>query len=103
MAYAASEEILLYFSDFVHSGRSWFEFPRADINFVDGVLVFTYGIPATTVDPGVFERVEYHGDRRAGVFGRPGFLAGAAFCRPPCPPPPGRPVARSPFFAGPPP
>ena len=103
MAYAASEEILLYFSDFVHSGRSWFEFPRADINFVDGVLGYTYGIPTTSVDPGVFERVEYHGDRRAGFFGLAGFLAVSSFDRRTSPSRRGRWIAGSLLCADPPP
>jgi hypothetical protein len=74
-AQAASQEILLYFSDFLRSGRSWFEFPTADINFVDGPLAYFYGIPSTQMEVGVFERVEYHDDQRAGYLGLSGFLA----------------------------
>ena len=104
-AQAASQEILLYFSDFLRSGRSWFDFPAADVNFVDGALAYFYGIPT---DPGVgtFERVEYSGDKRAGFFGLAGFLsvtsldrrtspsrrgrwiASNLLCRDPPPPPP---------------
>ena len=39
----ASQEILLYFSDFLTSGRSWFEFPKADVNFVTTALAYFYG------------------------------------------------------------
>ena len=80
MAYAASEEIVLYFSDFVHSGRSWFEFPRADINFVDGVLGYTYGDTDDVGRPGVSAR-RYRGDRQAGFFGLADFLAVSSFDR----------------------
>ena len=45
-AQAASQEILLYFSDFLRSGRSWFDFPAADVNFVDAALAYFYGIPS---------------------------------------------------------
>ena len=81
MAHAASQEILLYFSDFLKSGRSWFEFPKADVNFVDVALAYFYGIPTTSPDVGIFERVEYHDDRRAGFFGLAGFLAVSSFDR----------------------
>ena len=48
MAHAASQEVLLYFSDFLKSGRSWFEFPKSDVNFVDVALAYFYGIPTTS-------------------------------------------------------
>lgn len=105
-AQAASQEILLYFSDFLRSGRSWFDFPRADINFVDGPLAYFYGMPSDELTVGTFERVEYHDDKRAGYMGLAGFLvvtsldrrtspsrrgrwiAGNLLCREPPPPPP---------------
>jgi hypothetical protein len=105
-AQAASQEILLYFSDFLRSGRSWFDFPTADVNFVDGPLAYFYGIPADTTGVGTFQRVEYAGDNRAGFFGLAGFLAvtsldrrtspsrrgrwivSTLLCRDPPPPPP---------------
>jgi hypothetical protein len=78
----ASREMLLYFSDFLSSGRSWFEFPTADINFVNPALAYFYGeIPTTSTDLATFERVEYHGDRRKGFFGLAGFLAMSSFDR----------------------
>jgi len=109
-AQAASHEILLYFSDFLRSGRSWFEFPQADINFVDGPLADFYGMPSDHLDVGTFERVEYHGDKRAGYLGLAGFLvvtsldrrtspsrrgrwiAGNLLCKEPPPPPPNVPM-----------
>jgi hypothetical protein len=104
-ARAASQEILLYFSDFLTSGRSWFEFPTADINFVDEALGYFYGIPAGAIGVGTVSRVEYRADQRAGFFGLAGFLAqtsldrrtspsrrgrwiaGNLLCREPPPPP----------------
>jgi hypothetical protein len=81
VAQAASKEMLLYFSDFLTSGRSWFEFPKADINFVDEALAYFYGIDRTSSEVGSFQRVEFHGDRRAGFFGLAGFLALSSFDR----------------------
>src|SRR6185295_13778271 len=82
VAQAASAEILLYFSDFLRTGRSWLEFPRADINFVDAALGYFYGMPASTApDVGIFQPVEYHDDRRAGFLGLAGFLAVSSFDR----------------------
>jgi hypothetical protein len=110
-AQSASQEILLYFSDFLRSGRSWFEFPTADINFVDGPLAYHYGMNTDQIsEVGVFERVEYHGDKRAGYIGLAGFLtvtsidrrtspsrrgrwiADNLLCRAPPPPPPNVPM-----------
>ena len=75
VALAAGQEILLYFGDFLRSGRSWFEFPSADFNYIDGELAYLYGIPTSLTGSGTFERVEYHDDKRAGFFGLAGFLA----------------------------
>ncbi|MEO6603273.1 MAG: DUF1592 domain-containing protein [Polyangiaceae bacterium] len=78
VALSASQEMRLYFQDFLQSGRSWFEFPTADINYVDGQLSYFYGIPTTSNE---FQRVEYHDDKRAGFFGLAGFLALSSFDR----------------------
>ena len=75
IAQAASEEILLYFSEFLRSGRSWFEFPTADVNFVDARARQFYGMPSDRQAGRQFERVEVTGDKRAGFFGLAGFLA----------------------------
>jgi len=106
VAHAASQEILRYFSEFALGGRSWFEFPAADINFVDDALAYFYGIPADSTGVGTLARIEYHADKRAGFFGLAGFLtvtsldrrtspsrrgrwiASNLLCRDPPPPPP---------------
>ncbi|HXK17540.1 MAG TPA: DUF1592 domain-containing protein, partial [Polyangiaceae bacterium] len=75
MGLSAGQEILLYFGDFLHSGRSWFEFPSADFNYIDGNLAYLYGIDVDQMGAGSFERVEYQDDKRAGFFGLAGFLA----------------------------
>jgi hypothetical protein len=75
VALSASQEMLRYFGDFLHSGQSWFEFPSADFNYIDGELAYLYGIPTNLTGAGIFERVEYHDDQRAGFFGLAGFLA----------------------------
>ena len=75
VALSASQEMLSYFGDFLQSGRSWFEFPTADINFVDGGLAYLYGIPTNLAGVETPKRVEYHDDQRAGFFGLAGFLA----------------------------
>ena len=109
-AHAASQEILLYFSDFLRSGRSWFEFPRADVNFVDGALAYFYGMPTDATEVGKFQRVAGFADKRAGFLGLAGFLSVTSLdrrtspsrrgrwivsnllCRDPPPPPPVVPV-----------
>ena len=75
MGLSAGQEMLLFFGDFLHSDRSWFEFPTADFNYIDGGLANLYGIPTNLIGTGSFERVEYHDDERAGFFGLAGFLA----------------------------
>lgn len=81
VALAAGREMILYFSDFLRSGRSFFEFPRADINYADGSLALFYGIPTDLRDSGPLQRFEFHDDRRAGFFGLAGFLALSSFDR----------------------
>ncbi len=73
VARAAGAEMFLYFSEFLHSERSWFEFPLADVNYVDPALAPFYGMPALGVAGPV--RLEYKDDRRFGFFGLAGFLA----------------------------
>jgi hypothetical protein len=77
VARAASDEMLLYFSEFVRNERSWFEFPLADVNYVNDWLALFYGIPSVQATT----RVEYKGDQRAGFFGLAGFLALSSFDR----------------------
>jgi hypothetical protein len=81
VALAASQEMFLYFADFLKSDRSWLEFPTADFNYIDGELTYLYGIPSGLTGAGTFERIEYHDDQRAGFFGLAGFLALSSFDR----------------------
>jgi hypothetical protein len=78
VALAASDEMLRFFSEFLRTDRSWFEFPTADVNYVDTWLAALYGMPRPTATP---ERVEHTVDRRAGFFGLAGFLALTSFDR----------------------
>ncbi len=78
VAVAAGDEMLRFFSEFLRTERSWFEFPEADINYVDSWLANLYGMPRPTT---ALERVEYEDDRRAGFFGLAGFLALTSFDR----------------------
>lgn len=81
VARAASQEMLLYFAEFLNSDRSWFEFPTADFNYIDAELAVLYGIPTEMTGFGTFERVEYAADNRRGFFGLAGFLALSSFDR----------------------
>lgn len=75
VALAASQEMLLFFRDFLRTERSWFDFPTADFNYINGELAYVYGIPTELTGVDAFERVEFHADDRAGFFGLSGFLA----------------------------
>jgi hypothetical protein len=77
VASAAGDEMLLFFSDFARSERSWFEFPVADMNFVNDWLASFYGMPSVQE----LTRVEYKGDSRIGFFGLAGFLAISSYDR----------------------
>ncbi|HEX6273671.1 MAG TPA: DUF1592 domain-containing protein [Polyangiaceae bacterium] len=75
---AAADEITLFFSEFVRSERSWFEFPTADFNYVNDWLAAHYGMPTPAMFPA---RVEFKEDARIGFFGLAGFLAITSFDR----------------------
>lgn len=77
VARAAGNEMLLYFSEFARSERSWFEFPLADVNYVNDWLAIFYDMPPVLETT----RVEYTGDHRRGFFGLAGFLALSSFDR----------------------
>jgi hypothetical protein len=62
-----------YFSDFVHSERSWLEFLTLDQNFVDANTAALYQMPAPT--SGGMERQVVTTDQRVGFLGLGGFLA----------------------------
>lgn len=75
---AAADEILLFFSEFLRSDRSWFEFPTADFNYVNDWLAAHYGMPTPAVFPA---RVEFTEDARVGFLGLAGFLAITSYDR----------------------
>jgi hypothetical protein len=72
IAAAAAEEMYLYFNEFLRSGRSWLDFMKADINFVNAPLAQYYGLPAPASGT---VRMENTADNRAGFAGLVGFLA----------------------------
>jgi len=78
VALAAANEITLFFSEFLRTDRSWFEFPTADVNYVDDWLASLYGMKTPLENP---SRVEFKDDRRAGFFGLAGFLSLTSFDR----------------------
>ena len=77
-ARTAANEITLFFAEFLRTDRSWFEFPTADVNYVDDWLASLYGMKTPLENP---SRVEFTDDRRAGFFGLAGFLALTSFDR----------------------
>jgi hypothetical protein len=79
VARAASDEMLRYFSEFLRTERSWFEFPVADVNFVDPTLAYFYDMPTPSVEGAM--RVVFEEDGRAGFFGLAGFLALSSYDR----------------------
>ncbi|MDF3071155.1 MAG: hypothetical protein K0R38_6756, partial [Polyangiaceae bacterium] len=75
VADAAAQEMYLYFDEFLRSGRSWLDFMKADVNFVNPALAEAYGMPvpagATATN---LVRVENVADGRTGFAGLMGFL-----------------------------
>ncbi len=72
IAAAAAEEMYLYFNEFLRSGRTWLDFMKADVNFVNAPLAQYYGLPAPASGT---VRMENTADNRAGFAGLVGFLA----------------------------
>jgi hypothetical protein len=103
VALAASREMLLFFGDFLQTDRSWFDFPTADFNYINGELAYVYGIPTELTGFDVFERVEFHDDERAGFFGLSGLLALSSLDRRTSPSRRGRWIASNLLCADPPP
>jgi hypothetical protein len=107
LATSLTNEMYLYFTEFLKTDRSWLDFLQADINFVDGPVAKLYGMtpPSGTGQ----QRVEVTSDQRSGFFGLGGFLAISSvdnrtsptlrgrwvlanlLCTEPPPPPPGVP------------
>jgi len=77
VADAASQEMYLYFNEFLRSGRTWLDFMKADINYVTPELAKLYDMPAPAgaVAGGAPVRVEGVADGRRGFAGLLGFLA----------------------------
>lgn len=73
IAAAAGEEMYLYFNEFLRTGRSWLDFMKADVNFVNAPLAAFYGNGMAV--PASGNRVENLTDGRAGFVGLVGFLA----------------------------
>jgi len=73
IASSLTQEMYLYFTEFLKSDRPWLEFLQADVHFVDAPLAKLYGMAA----PGGtgLQRVEAKNDTRMGFFGLGGFLA----------------------------
>lgn len=75
LADAAAQEMYLYFNEFLRSGRSWLDFMKADVNFVNPVLAEAYGMPVPAgATPNNLVRVEGVADGRQGFAGLIGFL-----------------------------
>ena len=107
LANAMAEEIYRFFSEFLRNDRSYLDFLKADVNFVNADLARLYGMSP----PGQgTARVEVKNDERVGFFGLGGFLALSSYeyrtaptlrgrwilinllCSPPHDPPPGVPI-----------
>jgi hypothetical protein len=72
-AFSATNEMYFYFSEFLHGDRSWMDFLKADINYVNADLAPIYGMTGITGPD--MQRLEQTSDDRAGFLGLAGFLA----------------------------
>lgn len=100
LSLAAGQEVYAYFSEFLRTERSWFEFLHADVNYVNSWLARHYGMPRPNDD---VARVEFTEDDRAGFFGLAGFLAVTSFDRRTSPSLRGHWIAENPLCEAPPP
>lgn len=76
LADAAAQEMYMYFDSFLRSDRSWLEFMKADLNFVNPVLAKAYGMPTpANANGNALVKVENVKDGRQGFAGLIGFLA----------------------------
>jgi Protein of unknown function (DUF1592)/Protein of unknown function (DUF1588)/Protein of unknown function (DUF1587)/Protein of unknown function (DUF1595)/Protein of unknown function (DUF1585) len=73
LATSLTQEIYLYFTEFLNNDRSYLDFMKADVNFVDANVAKLYGVPAGTGSG--MQRVEITSDQRFGFAGLGGFLA----------------------------
>ncbi len=106
LAAAMAEEVYQLFGEFARTDRSWLDFLKADVNFVDAALATLYGMQPP---PQGIVRVEDQSDGRFGFLGTGAFLALSSYeyrtaptlrgrwilinllCTPPKDPPPGVP------------
>ena len=72
LASSLTKEMYAYFTDFLKSDRSWLEFMKADVNFVDTAVAKLYGVPGGTT---AMQRMEITTDKRLGFAGLGGFLS----------------------------
>jgi hypothetical protein len=72
-AEAATNEMYSYFYEFLHGNRSWLDFLKSDVNYVNDALAPVYGM--TGVTGPALQRFENGSDQRAGFLGLAGFLA----------------------------
>ena len=75
LATTLTKEMYLYFGDFLKNDRTWMDFMKADVNFVDDAVAKLYGITAGTPGATTPQRVEVTTDQRFGFAGLGGFLA----------------------------
>jgi hypothetical protein len=73
LANSLTQEMFLYFTEFLKADRSWLDFLQTDVNFVDAAIATHYGVPAPAGTGQ--QRVEITTDQRFGFFGLGGFLA----------------------------
>lgn len=73
MATALTQEMYAYFAEFLKTDASWFDFLKADVNFVSADTARLYGTPAPS--GAGLSRAELTTDTRHGFFGLGGFLA----------------------------
>lgn len=76
LADQASQEMYLYFNEFLRTGRTWLDFMKADINYVSPDLAKLYAMPTPAGASATnLVRVENVADGRRGFAGLAGFLA----------------------------
>jgi hypothetical protein len=72
IASAAMNEMYSYFDEFLRTNRSWMEFLKADVNYVNASLAPLYGIQGVT--GANLTRTQHTTDERSGFLGLVGFL-----------------------------
>jgi hypothetical protein len=75
LAASLTQEMYLYFAEFVRNDRPWTEFMKADLNFVDANSAKLYGVTAGAGPAGSPAKMTIATDQRKGFAGLGGFLA----------------------------